>query len=285
MITQIEARKLILHALYHDNWLYNQLVLKGGNALSMIYGVGLRTSLDLDFSISKDFTDPEEVSDRIEKALIQTFKDQKTLVFDFSFNAKPKKPQNDWWGGYRAEFKLISEALAEKLEYNIEHLRRQSLPVDIGSQKRKYSIEISKFEYIEGHKIEKYEGMDILVYSPLLLAVEKLRALLQQHPEYSQISADVKRSRSRDLYDIWVICDHFAINLGAHLEVVQAVFNAKKVSMDLLRDLETVKALHHASWSDVELSVTGEIEDFDFYFEYVSKFSRELYTKWKIDSP
>ena len=108
---------------------------------------------------------------------------------------------------------------------------------------------------------------------------------MQQHPDYSQISADVKRSRSRDFYDIWAICEHFAINLGAHLEVVQAVFDAKKVNMNLLRDLESVKALHYASWSDVEISVVGEIEDFNFYFEFVNNFAKELYSKWKIDSP
>ncbi|MBN1407694.1 MAG: nucleotidyl transferase AbiEii/AbiGii toxin family protein, partial [Calditrichaceae bacterium] len=65
----IEMRKLILHALYEDEWLYHQLILKGGNALSMIYKVGMRTSLDLDFSISSDFPDPNKVSKIIYKAL------------------------------------------------------------------------------------------------------------------------------------------------------------------------------------------------------------------------
>ncbi len=284
-MTQIEARKLILRALYNDEWLYKQIILKGGNALSMIYGVGMRTSLDLDFSISQDFTNIEEVSNRIEKALIRIFKEQKIMVFDYSFNAKPKESKNDWWGGYRAEFKLVSESLAKDLKYKTENLRRQALPVDIGSQKRIYSIEISKYEYIGDYKIEKYDGMNILVYSPLLLAIEKLRALFQQHPDYKQISANAKRSRSRDLYDIWAICDHFAIDLVAHLEVVKTVFDAKKVSMELLKDLDTVSSLHKTSWADVELSVTGEIEDYDFYFDYVNKSAKELYTKWKINPP
>jgi predicted nucleotidyltransferase component of viral defense system len=284
-VTHTEARKLILFALYRDDWLYNQLVLKGGNALSMIYKVGMRTSLDLDFSISGDFTDIKEISDRIEKALKRTFSEQKLVVFDFSFNPKPKDTKTDWWGGYQAEFKLISEDNAEKLDYNIDQLRRQSFPVDAGSQRRKYTIEISKYEYIDGSQIKKYEGVDILVYSPLLLAVEKLRALLQQHPGYRQISTDAKRSRAGDLYDIWAICDYFVIDLAAHLEVVQAVFNAKKVSMELLGDFEALRSLHLASWSDVELSVSEEIESFDFYFEFVSKAAQDLYTSWKINFP
>ena len=162
-MTQIETRRLILHALYSDDWLYSQLVLKGGNALSMIYRVGMRTSLDLDFSIRDDFNDTEEVSNRIERALIKTFSENRIHVFDFSFSAKPKKAKNYWWGGYCAEFKLISEDLAKKLNYEIDHLRRQSLQVDPGSQKRKYTIEISKFEYINGYKIEEYDGIKILV--------------------------------------------------------------------------------------------------------------------------
>ena len=284
-MTQIEARKLILKALYQDDWLYNQLVLKAGNALAMIYGIGSRTTLDLDFSIQGAFSDLKKVENRIKDSLLRTFKEQKIVVFDFSFTAKPKVSKENWWGGYRAEFKLISENLAKELEYNIEHLRRQSFPIDPGSQKRKYTIEISKFEYIEGYQIAKYEGMDILVYSPLLLAVEKLRALLQQHPGYTQISAGTKRSRARDLYDIWIICDYFAIDLSAHLEVVRAVFDAKKVNMDLLWELESVKALHEGSWADVELSVSGEIENFEFYFDYVNNFAKKLHAQWKENSP
>ena len=61
-MTQIEARKLILKALYQDDWLYSQLVLKGGNALAMIYRVGTRTTLDLDFSIRDDFSNLDYVN-------------------------------------------------------------------------------------------------------------------------------------------------------------------------------------------------------------------------------
>lgn len=284
-MTQIEARKLILYAIYTDKWLYNKLVLKGGNALTMIYKVGMRTSLDLDFSISNDFTDTNEVSERIKSALTNTFSDVNIHVFDYNFLVKPKKTTEYWWGGYRAEFKLISNELTNKLNYNIDRIRRQAILVDTGSQKRIYSIEISKYEYIEDSLIEEYDGMKILVYSPLLLAVEKLRALLQQHPDYTLISENVKRSRSRDLYDIWSICEYFSLNLGAHLETVKAVFDAKKVNMTLLNELEFVKDLHYSSWSDVELSVLGEIEDFDFYFNFVNDVAKELYSKWEINSP
>ncbi len=180
---------------------------------------------------------------------------------------------------------MISEEVARKLNNDIKRLRVQSLPIDAGSQKRKFSIEISKFEYIENYKKLKYDGMNILVYSPLLLAIEKLRALFQQHPDYIYISNNAKRSRSKDLYDIWTICDYYTIKLSGHLDIVQEVFKAKQVSLELLNDLEAMRDLHRASWEDVELSVGMEIQDFDFYFKYVNKYSKDLYSQWKKNSP
>lgn len=55
----VTVRRLIITALFADEKLTEQLVLKGGNALSLVYELSSRTSLDLDFSIAKDFDDPE----------------------------------------------------------------------------------------------------------------------------------------------------------------------------------------------------------------------------------
>ncbi len=139
-------------------------------------------------------------------------------------------------------------------------MRRRALTIDSGSQRRKYSIEISKYEYVDEKEEMIIDNVRIWVYSPLLLAVEKLRALLQQHPTYPQIPNKMKRSRARDLYDIWVISDFFTIKLEMYLPTVKAVFLAKKVDMRLLGSLSELRALHMASWSDVELSVAAEIQ-------------------------
>jgi predicted nucleotidyltransferase component of viral defense system len=45
-----EVRRLTIIALFSDDELYEQIVLKGGNALNLVYGLSSRTSLDLDFS-------------------------------------------------------------------------------------------------------------------------------------------------------------------------------------------------------------------------------------------
>jgi hypothetical protein len=198
---------------------------------------------------------------------------------------RPKFTDDPWWGGYTAEFKLISKSLADKLGFRIQDMRLQSLTVDPGSQRRKYTIEISRFEYVAEKVVRKVDGFDIYVYPPLLLAVEKLRALLQQHPDYPLISIDAKRSRARDLYDIWAISDAFSIKLEMHLQTVEAVFNAKKVDLSLLNKLSDLRGLHMASWSDVELSVSNDLEDFDFYFSFVNSSAVNLYTQWVKHSP
>ena len=52
-----EIKKITLKAMYSDDELMEMLVLKGGNAIDLIYGVSSRSSLDLDFSMQSDFQD------------------------------------------------------------------------------------------------------------------------------------------------------------------------------------------------------------------------------------
>jgi hypothetical protein len=159
------------------------------------------------------------------------------------------------------------------------------MTIDPGSQRRRYTIEISKFEFVGDKEIRKVDDFEVCVYSPLLLAAEKLRALLQQHTDYPEIEERLKRSRARDLYDIWVISDFFSIRLDMHLETVKAVFEAKKVDLGLLGRLSELRALHMASWPDVELSVAGQLESFDFYFDFVLSAATRLHSQWIKNSP
>jgi hypothetical protein len=51
-----KIKKLTLSALLADDLLMGVLVLKGGNALGLAYDITNRGSLDIDFSMEKDFT-------------------------------------------------------------------------------------------------------------------------------------------------------------------------------------------------------------------------------------
>jgi predicted nucleotidyltransferase component of viral defense system len=60
-----EVRRLTIVALFSDDLLFEQVVLKGGNALNLVYGLSPRTSLDLDFSLENDFADLDDTCNRI----------------------------------------------------------------------------------------------------------------------------------------------------------------------------------------------------------------------------
>ena len=64
-----DIRRLAITAIFADDYLFERVVLKGGNALSLALGIGDRTSLDLDFSIENDFEDLPEAERHLKAAL------------------------------------------------------------------------------------------------------------------------------------------------------------------------------------------------------------------------
>jgi len=80
-----KIRRIAITAIFSDDFLFERVVLKGGNALSLALGLGNRTSLDLDFSIENDFEDLNGVRGRIQKALETRFLAEGFNVFDFKF--------------------------------------------------------------------------------------------------------------------------------------------------------------------------------------------------------
>ena len=68
-----EVRCRILIALFSDDELMDTLVLKGGNALALVHKVGLRASVDMDFSMEEPFSDLEEARERIFQTLKREF--------------------------------------------------------------------------------------------------------------------------------------------------------------------------------------------------------------------
>ncbi len=196
-----EIRKKSIIALFSDDCLFEQIVLKGGNAMSLVYGLGNRASLDLDFSIDGDFSDVSDARKRIFDALRETFSKAGYRVFDEKFEPKPMITSSDngaRWGGYIVEFKLIGNKLYESLGGQLEVIRRQAL-VTGTLQKRIFRIELSKFEFCREKTEIDLDDYTVRVYTPEMLAVEKLRALCQQLPSYPERAH--KTARARDFYD------------------------------------------------------------------------------------
>jgi len=222
-----EIRRIATTAIFSDDVLFERVVLEGGNALSLALGLGDRTSLDLDFSIENDFENLGDIRTRIQGALENRFLAAGYVVFDFKFGPKPSVPregQSPRWGGYMASFKVMEKGKHETIKGDPEALRRDSLVIGPGSQ-RIFTIDLSKYEFVDGKLEMEMNDYAIYVYSPTMIAIEKLRAICQQMQEYT-----LQRHpspRARDFYDIHLVVSLTSITLNSpenlELEDVPAV--------------------------------------------------------------
>lgn len=278
-------KKLTVKAIFSDELLTKHLVLKGGNAIDLILQVGTRSSVDLDFSMPGDFEPDElrEIRDRIEAAMLSVFAPEDLIPFDVTFDPMPQIVTPDlagFWGGYRAMFKLISSTQHAELQGDLESLRRNALRVGGGS---KLQIDISKFEFCSGKEEHEIEGVRVFVYTPVMLAFEKLRAICQQLPEYA---VQVKRlgrpnaPRARDFIDISGLARRFGFDLAdpKHGEILDAVFAAKRVSVSLLEKVKDYREFHRSNFAAVQDSVKAgvQLDDFDVYFDEIVRLCERI---------
>jgi predicted nucleotidyltransferase component of viral defense system len=280
-----EIRKALLTAVGSDDVLVELLVFKGGNALELIHKIGERASLDLDFSMERDVEDAQDLETRLRRAVEDRVDSLALVVFDWKFGPRPRtSEEGSRWGGYRAEFKLIERDLARQLGGELDALRRQS--VELGPEhQRVFQIDISKFEFCRDHVTVEVDHYQLQVYTPAMIAAEKLRAICQQLPEYRQRRNPAPRPR--DFYDIHAIVVVAGVRLADHLELLRHMFDAKEVPYELLklvrRDRE--RQFHGQGWSAVAQAVRGEVQPFDFYFDFVCSCVEELKALWEVDAP
>ncbi len=156
--------------MFSDDYLMEKLVLKGGNALDIVYKIADRASIDLDFSIERQFPKGElsNIKSRIDRSLISTFRLEGYEAFDIKFNEKPKrqkKEMSDFWGGYLIEFKVIESSNFPKYSERLDLLRRNATVIGF-NQKKTFRIEISKHEYCKEKNDLELDNYTIYVYTP-----------------------------------------------------------------------------------------------------------------------
>ena len=282
-----EIRKQTILALFSDDFLYKRLVLKGGNAIHFVHQLALRSSLDLDFSMAGDFENIEEARQHLFSTLKKHFAAMGFVIFDETLTPKPKidgVDERPWWGGYELRFKLIAREKFIKLQDRPQKMRIDALPVG-PKQQRNFSIDFSKYEYT-GAKINIALGeYTIPVYTLEMIAIEKLRAICQQMPEYG--IEGPRAQRARDFYDIHLIISERGINLGseANLVLTRNVFEAKLVPLALLRKIADFREFHRGDWPAVLDAVGGEAQSYDFYFDFVLSEVQKLESLWVKDPP
>lgn len=272
-----EVRRRILIGLFSDDELMDALVLKGGNALALVYDVGSRASLDMDFSIQAPFPDLSKTGARIFESLRREFRSIGYVVFDEKFEIRPSeraRGQPEWWGGYIVEFKLVERARYEQLRDDMRALRMGA--EELGPlHRRKYTIDISQNEFCEGKVQREIDDYVIYVYSLEMIAGEKLRAICQQMPEYK---LGTKKPRARDFYDVRQIITEHNIDLMTekNLSVLAAIFAAKQVPLSLLGEIHKHRDFHALDWPSVEASISGAHGTFESYFDFVVKLASDL---------
>jgi hypothetical protein len=282
-------KQLALVAMFSDDSLMQMLVLKGGNAIDLVYKMDARSSLDLDFSTDSSFeeTGLELIKGKIEIAISKTFSEAGYKIFDFNFAVRPPKPSKDvrdFWGGYLVEFKLIQNDRFKLFENDWDNLRKNALPIDNRLHK-KFSIDISKGEYCNSKEKAEIDGYTIFVYTPAMLAIEKLRAICQQMKEYHEFIPNPSQSaRARDFYDIYVVVEGFSLDLSTAGNAIlfKKIFEAKKVPLNFLGLLGNYREYHRVDFSSVQQTVKPNVKlkDYDFYFDYVLALVKDLKPFW-----
>ncbi len=279
-----EVRILTITALFSDDIFFDQLVLKGGNAMSLVHRIGDRFSLDVDFSLEDDFQDIEETRQRMEHALVRRFETVQLKPFDIKLVPKPSVMRDEiksWWGGYELQFKLINQALHRS--YGSDRVRLGREAVVIGpDQKRIFTVDFSKHEYTQGKVRAELDAYTIYVYPPAMIALEKVRAICQQ-TEYYAPTGNTKRARARDFLDIYniVTTAGFTFDSPESRELVRLIFDAKEVPLFILGNLDEQRDFHRADWPNVQATVQQDLQEFDFYFEFVLREIEPLHSLWE----
>jgi predicted nucleotidyltransferase component of viral defense system len=280
-------KQLAIIALCSDDELMEMLVLKGGNAITLLYREHSRASIDIDFSIEEDFdkSDLPKIRKKIETQLTTTLGEHGYIPFDIKFTEKPEvKPYGtkEFWGGYSVTFKLATKQAYEEHKDNIQNLRVRSLGIG-QSEKRTFNIDISKYEFCRNKVQEEIDGYTVYVYTPEMLVTEKIRAICQQMEEYELCT---KSARARDFFDIHLLMEKYAIDLmdKDNLELIKSIFQAKEVPLSLIGKIPEYRDFHKRDFASVEDTVPSGVElmEYDDYFDYVVEKVMPLKVLWNI---
>ncbi|NCI51318.1 nucleotidyl transferase AbiEii/AbiGii toxin family protein [Sediminibacterium roseum] len=277
-------KELILVALATEEDLMELLVLKGGNAIDLHNDAHLghlsRASFDLDFSIEGgDFDDWPTVERRMKTALENTFSGKDLVLLDFVFEPQPKTASRnaemqEFWGGYKATFKVIERKLFELHQGNLETIRRNAVVLR-KNHSTVFELEFSKFEYVGGKQAITIDGFPMYIYTPVMIVLEKVRALCQQLPDYaSVIPVFHGRQRAKDFYDIWLLMQTHPFDPAdpVNKETLIRIFAAKKVPLSYIKQLRENAGFHRDNWNQVENTVEAseKLQGFDFYVNFVT---------------
>src|SRR6201984_2656483 len=110
-----------------------------------------------------------------------------------------------------------------------------------------------------------------------MLAVEKLRAICQQLPQYEL--RGYPTARARDFYDIYRIVNDRGVDLctAGNSQLFSPIFAAKKVPLSFLSLVSGERESHRPDWDAVINAATEELREYDYYFDFVLSLIEKLH--------
>lgn len=272
-------------AVFSDTKLSDTLVLKGGSAIRLFEKIDTRLSIDADFSIENKITNETTFFNRINKALVKHFKPLNYEVFQYRYFKRPKtRKQNypEWWTGWKCEFKLVSFKFKDLPNEAKE--RRAFKPE--GTKSPIIRLEISEHEYCSLTRSRTIKGIKIQGYTKVLIVLEKIRALCQQHKSYK---FQMEKNRARDFYDIYKLTQKIPIHFMKECRKnIDKVFKAKEVPLDILnvfwKDNDFLDS-QREGFKQLEATVSGPLYPFKTYLEHLKSLIQEIvhfYKKAKL---
>ena len=106
-----------------------------------------------------------------------------------------------------------------------------------------------------------------------MIVYEKMRAICQQLEDYQDIVPTHRTPRARDFFDIYIICEHFSLELTKkeNLEILKEIFKIKEVPLEYLNKIGDTRDFHRDDFSSVKDTVSPEVKlkSYDFYFDFV----------------
>lgn len=278
IIRQIKG--IVIRAMITDDDIMDAIALKGGSAIEEFYNINnkARASIDIDFSLTEDFPLFEAVKEKVHQHLEHEFAKSPYRMLDFDFYPNPKIIKDKMRSGYKIEFKVVSEAVFNRMPADLKKLRKYSITIDTG---KTFKVEISSYEYCEGAEYKTFDDYDIKVYTPQMIACEKLRAICQQTREYKLLinSQRPPSARARDFYDIHYLLTHFDIDFSSDniRQMLIAMFDQKQVPLQLIFHIKDYYDQHVLDEASLISTVSGaHYKGFRFYFDFVVEEAAKL---------
>ena len=262
---QRQASEIVLHAIAMHPELSQELYLKGGILLNLVYE-SMRQTNDIDFSLTPSIK-PDELPDSEFERLLNSTLNRAAMKHGYSDLALLVQSVRRFPRKSTDSFPTVRI----KVGY-AERGSNQETRLKKGEASNTVRLDISFNEIMEGIQVLEIADEEFLfAYSREHVIAEKYRALLQQPIR--------NRFRRQDVYDLYVLTKDMEES-DENNALILSILKKKCLSRGITPNVDSIidpRVRTNASedWDALELEL-GELPQFNFCFEQVSSFYRRL---------